>query len=328
MKSALLKRLFVALQGNDSREVDSLCRRIVQDERQQGHTQVAAELEKILSAPSPAAPTGPAKTLSTLPTNRRDAAPLVRHLPHDALRHEMVLPDAVEDRLRRIECEHAARNRLAHFGLRPRCRILLYGPPGCGKSLAAERLAWATALDLKKVRFDTLISSFFGETASNLARIFEDATANPCALFLDECDTIAKSRAQAGNDVGEISRVVNALLEHLEGYSGDGLVIAATNLDESLDPAIFRRFDEVVKIPQPSTRELERLLRSTLSAMPVVKHLPWGDFAARMDGLSCADAVRVAQNAARRTVLNRRKQVSVEDLEVALSEHLHHPAAL
>lgn len=177
--------------------MDSLCQRIVQEERQQGHNQVASELEKILSAPGPPKPTGPAKPLSALPTSRREAAPLVHHLRHETLRHEIILPEAVEDRLRRIEAEHAARNRLAHFGLRPRCRILLYGPPGCGKSLAAERLAWATALDLKKVRFDTLISSFFGETASNLARIFEDAAGNLFALFLVDCETVAKCRAQA-----------------------------------------------------------------------------------------------------------------------------------
>ena len=326
LKSALLKRLFVAIQGNDPREVEALCRRIVQDERQRGHGQVAAELDKILTASAPPkAPTVPG-TLTTLPTSRRDAAPLVHHLPHDRLRHEMVLPEVVEARLRRIEHEHAARNRLAHFGLRPRSRVLLYGPPGCGKSLAAERLAWSIGLDLKKVRFDTLISSFFGETAANLAKIFEDAAANPCALFLDECDTIAKSRSQAGNDVGEIPRVVNALLEHLEGYAGDGLVIAATNLDESLDPAIFRRFDEVVQIPQPSEHEIERLIRSSLSAIPVVKNLPWSDFARRMDGLSCAESVRIAQNAARRTVLQGRKQVTAPDFDAALSEHLQHPA--
>ena len=237
----------------------------------------------------------------------------------------MVLPATVELKLQRIEHEYAARNRLASFGLRPRCRILLYGPPGCGKSLGAERLAWATGLDLKKVRFDTLISSFFGETATNLARIFEDIAATPCALFLDECDTIAKSRSHAGNDVGEITRVVNALLEHLEAYRGDGLVIAATNLDEALDPAIYRRFDEVILVPQPGGAEIERLLRQSLSAVPVEKKLPWRELARRMDGLSCAEVVRVAQNAARRTIMERRKTVTVSDIQAALSEQQEHP---
>lgn len=324
MNGVLLKRLFTAIQGSDPREVDSLCRRIVAEERQKGHGVVAAELEKVLESRAPTAALK-AGQLSVLPTSRRDSAPLVHHIPHAQLRHEMVLPDSVESKFQRIEREHAARNRLAHYGLRPRCRILLFGPPGCGKSLGAERLAWTTGLDLKKVRFDTLISSFFGETAANLARIFEDIAARPCALFLDECDTIARSRAQSGNDVGEVARVVNALLEHLESYQGDGLVIAATNLDDALDPAIFRRFDEVVKVPQPAVPEIERLLLQTLSAVPVKKGMPWGELARQMDGLSCAEAVRTAQNAARRAVMECRKQITSEDIQAALREHLENP---
>ena len=324
MNGVLLKRLFSAIQGSDPREIDSLCRRIIAEERQKGHGQVAAELDKILAA-NKGATLGKSGPMSALPTSRRDSAPLVHHLPHSQLRHEMVLPLHVEAKFQRIEREHAARNRLAQFGLRPRCRILLYGPPGCGKSLGAERLAWATGLDLKKVRFDTLISSFFGETAANLARIFEDVAAKPCALFLDECDTIAKSRSHSGNDVGEVARVVNALLEHLEEYRGDGLVIAATNLDESLDPAIFRRFDEVVKIPQPGVPEVERLLRGSLSAVPVEKRLPWHELARRLDGLSCAETVRVAHNAARRAIMENRKQVTATDIQAAFSEQQEHP---
>ncbi len=323
MTGTLLKRLFSALQEPDSREVDVLCRRIVDDERKKGHGQVATDLEKILQQRNQkAANLAP---LSRLPTSKRDAAPLVHRIPHANLRHDMVLPPSVEHRFQRIEREHAARQRLAHYGLRPRCRVLLYGPPGCGKSLGAERLAWATGLELRKVRFDTLISSFFGETASNLARVFEDVATQPCALFLDECDTIARSRANSGNDVGEIARVVNALLEHLEAYNGDGLIIAATNLDEALDPAIFRRFDEVVKVPQPTVLEIERLLRQTLSAVPVKRGTPWANFARQMDGLSCAEVVRISQNAARKVVMESRKQVIREDIEAALKEQLDQP---
>lgn len=323
MTGALLKRLFSALQEPDSREVDVLCRRIVDEERKNGHSQVAADLEKILHQRSQTPPKPAA--LGRLPTSRRDSAPLVHRIAHSDLRHDMVLPQSVEQRFQRIEREHAARQRLAHYGLRPRCRVLLYGPPGCGKSLGAERLAWATGLELRKVRFDTLISSFFGETVSNLARVFEDVATQPCALFLDECDTIARSRANAANDVGEIARVVNALLEYLEAYNGDGLIIAATNLDDALDPAIFRRFDEVVKVPQPSIAEIERLLRQTLSAVPVKRGTPWGNLARQMDGLSCAEVVRTAQNAARKVVMESRKQILREDIETALKEHLDQP---
>ena len=172
----------------------------------------------------------------------------------------MILPEPVEQRFIRIEKEFAARARLATHGLEPRRRILLHGPPGCGKSLGAERLSWATGLPMHKIRFDTLISSYFGESAANLHRVFEAAEQRPCALFLDECDTIARSRVE-GNDVGEVPRIVNMLLQMLEDFRGDGLVIAATNIEDALDHAMFRRFDEVIEVPRPGkATDLDPLL--------------------------------------------------------------------
>lgn len=97
----------------------------------------------------------------------------------------MILPEAVEKRFCRIEREYAARDRLAHYGLRYRQKILLFDPPGCGKTLGAERLAWNTGLSLLKVRFEAMVSSFLGETASNLRLVFDKASENSCLLFLD-----------------------------------------------------------------------------------------------------------------------------------------------
>ena len=109
----------------------------------------------------------------------------------------MVLPPDTEARFGRIEREFAARERLGVYGLKPRKTILLYGPPGCGKSLGAKRLAWNVGLPLMKVRFDALLSSFFGESLSNLRAVFDAAKSRPSVLLLDECDFIARSRAGA-----------------------------------------------------------------------------------------------------------------------------------
>ena len=235
----------------------------------------------------------------------------------------MILPEAVEHRLVRIEKEYAARTRLAKHGFHPRKRILLYGPPGCGKSLGAERLAWGTGLPLHKVRFDSLISSFFGETAVNLRRVFESDNRQPFALLLDECDTIARSRGER-NDVGEVSRVVNMLLQLLEDYEGDGLVIAATNHYESLDHAIYRRFDEAIEIPTPGITEIVRLLQTTLSAVGVDKFVDYLSFAGGLDGLSCSEVEKIAQNAAKHCIMNNRTKVRLEDLKRAADEIRRH----
>lgn len=319
MNATLMKRLFRVIQSGSSADVDTLCRRIVEEEKKQGHGRVAKELEQILTAkqaPKSAPQTG---TLHRLPTSRRDSAPLVQEIPVDKLRHHMVLPDAVERRFLRIEKEFAARTRLAKHGLKPRHRILLYGPPGCGKSLGAERLAWNTGLPLRKVRFDTLLSSYFGETMANLRKVFDAAQTSPCALFLDECDSLARSRTER-NDVGEITRITNALLEMLEDYKGDGLVIAATNLDSALDTALFRRFDEVLKVPLPGIEEICRLLKTTLSPMETDSALSWRELAQAMDGMSGSEVVHVAQSAAKHCVLEGRRQVCDGDIRHALAE--------
>lgn len=320
MNATLLKRLVRAAHSGMAKDVDHLLRRIAEGERKLGHNRVAEDLERILKESSAVHPPS-SPTLIGMPVSRRDSAPLLKEIPHDELRHNMVLPTSVERRFERIEREFAARSRLASHGLRPRQRILLYGPPGCGKSLGAERLAWTTGLPLKKVQFDTLLSSFFGETLANLRRIFDDATQKPCALLLDECDTLARARTDR-NDIGEINRITNALLELLEGYQGDGLVIAATNLDSALDPALFRRFDEVLKIPLPSHAEVLRLLKSTLSSIRTETNIRWDELAQRVDGMSCSEVVQIARNAAKSSILCGNDHVCTEDVRHALEESL------
>ncbi len=319
MNATLMKRLFRVIQSGSSADVDTLCRRVIEEEKKQGHGRVAKELEQILSTRKAAKSSSQIGTLHRLPTSRRDSALLVQEIPTDKLRHHMVLPDSVERRFHRIEKEFAARTRLAKHGLKPRHRILLYGPPGCGKSLGAERLAWNTGLTLRKVRFDTLLSSYFGETMTNLRKVFDAAQASPCALFLDECDSLARSRTER-NDVGEVTRITNALLEMLEDYKGDGLVIAATNLDSALDSALFRRFDEVMKVPLPGIDEICRMLKATLSPMETDKAISWREIARAMDGMSGSEVVHIAQNAAKHSVLESRRSVGEADIRHALAE--------
>ncbi|ANH00227.2 AAA family ATPase [Leptospira borgpetersenii] len=175
MKAELIQRLFRAIGERDQESLDSLCRAVVEDERKKGHSDLATRLEKILletdlysnKQPSPikrsedSFGTG---VMTSLPSNLKND--LFSMINREELRHHMVLPQEVEKRLLRIELEYTRKEVLATYGLRPRKRILLYGPPGNGKTLSAERLAWNTGLPLVKVRFDSLISSYLGETSS------------------------------------------------------------------------------------------------------------------------------------------------------------------
>ena len=329
MKAELLKRFFRAIASSDTEAIDKLTCLVVEDERKKGHTLLAEQLENIItkskkeninfkSQPKTLI-TENLQPLSELPTSKRFNLPLVTFVPREKLRHHMVLPEIVEKRFQRIEREYVARDRLAHYGLRYRQKILLYGPPGCGKTLGAERLAWNIGLPLLKVRFDAMVSSFLGETASNLRLVFEKATENPCLLFIDECDSIAKSREDT-QEVGEIKRVVNSFLQILDEYeSSSGLLVAATNLNKSLDTALWRRFDDVIEVPKPGGKELELILKQTLSAVELGS-INWSLVIEKMNGFSAAQAVRAAQDAAKRAILEREDLVIQEHLEEAIGE--------
>ena len=174
-----------------------------------------------------------------MPKSKRNNSQLVSYIPREQLKHHMVLPEGVEERLLSIEQEYAARERLKKIqpcSQKEKC--CFYGPPGCGKTMSAERIAWNLGLPLLKVRFDSLLSSYFGESASNLRMVFDYCKNEPVVLLLDECDFIAKSRTTA-QDVGEVPRIVNMLLTLLDEYDAPGLVIATTNLKVSLTKLFF-----------------------------------------------------------------------------------------
>lgn len=334
MNADILKRVVRAISEGAQTDLDRLAVKIVESERKTGHVRLADQLDAILKQPRPKrlpAPSIPPiadieRTLKELPLSRRHGESLATLLTTDALEHHMVLPPAVEERFARIESEYAARDRLRTFGLKPRKTILLYGPPGCGKSLGAKRLAWNTGLPLMKVRFDVLISSYFGESATNLRAIFIAAKERPCVLLLDECDFIARSRINS-KDIGEASRIVNSLLQLMEEYDAPGLLVATTNVESSLDPALFRRFDDVFMVPLPGPVEVERLLRMTLATVKLAEPINWAALVEHLTGASAAMVVKAAQDAAKAVVLSGKQLVTQANLLQAITEQRRTDAA-
>lgn len=323
MKAELYKRLFRAIYSEDVMSLKKIAITIVQEERKLGHNVLADTLEKISITEKPKYQLFENRKheagLSTLPKSKRTNSQLVSYIPREQLKHHMILPIEIEERLLSIEQEYVARERLKKFNLEPKRKILLYGAPGCGKTLSAERIAWNLGLPLLKVRFDSLLSSYFGESASNLRMVFDYCKSEPMVLLLDECDFIAKSRI-APQDVGEVPRIVNMLLTLLDEYDAPGLVLATTNLKVSLDEALFRRFDDVIEMPMPGQVERQRLLEMTLSAIPVSPDVDLNQVSNQLDGCSSANVVLIAQRAAKIAVLAGDKRVCSENFVKALEE--------
>ena len=324
MKADILKRLVRAIAMESKDDLERLAATIVKAERTSGHDRLASELESILQQPSKKKVSRRAgidsdRGVRELPISKRRSELLVNFVPHDALEHHIVLASDVEQRFQRIEKEYAARERLSAYGLNARKKVLLYGPPGCGKSLGAKRIAWNTGLPLMKVRFDALISSYFGESAANLRAVFDAARDQPCVLLLDECDFIARSRV-ASKDIGEVARIVNTLLQLMEEYDAPGLLVATTNLESCLDEALFRRFDDVFAVPLPGKAEIRTLLTLTLSSVHQAKSVRWDKIVDELNGVSAAQVVRIAQAAAKSAVLSGRRVVEQEHFEAAIAE--------
>jgi SpoVK/Ycf46/Vps4 family AAA+-type ATPase len=321
MNAETLKRVFRAIAEGSPNDLNRVARSIVDAERQGGHSRLADELSAILAS-APRTATVAARRIGTpsvsaLPTSRRSHESLALLTPAAELEHHMVLAPEVEERFQRIEREYAARERLLVHGLKPRRSVLLYGPPGCGKSLGAKRLAWNTGLPLMKVRFDSLLSSYFGESAANLRTLFDAARDMPCVLLIDECDFIARSRA-ASRDVGEASRIVSSLLQLMEDYDAPGLLVATTNLEGSLDEALFRRFDDVFMVTPPGPAEIQQLLCITLSAMKISGRVDMHGVVVSLAGWPAAQVVRAARDAAKLAVLDNRDEIQASDLQRAI----------
>jgi len=231
---------------------------------------------------------------------------------------EMVLDDPIREQLDRLLREHRAADKLRAHGLQPARKLLLVGPPGTGKTMTAAALAGELRLPLYVIIFDRLITRFMGETAAKLRLVFDALAENRGVYLFDEFDAIGAERA-AGNDVGEIRRVLNSFLQFLEQDSSQSLIIAATNHPQSLDSALFRRFDQVVEYTIPTAALAEEVMRNRLSLFKT-DSLDWSAAWTNAEGLSYAEIVAACDVAAKDAVLSDTTVITTERLATALRE--------
>jgi SpoVK/Ycf46/Vps4 family AAA+-type ATPase len=251
-------------------------------------------------------------------TPRGDLANLLSaSYPHIRL-NAMTLPKEQRDRIERILLEQRHSQKLQAHNLAPRRKVLLVGPPGSGKTMTASVIAGELRLPLFSILLEGIITKFMGETAQKLRLVFETMTKTRGVYLFDEFDAIGTKR-MSGNDVGEIRRVLNSFLQLLENDRSQGVIVAATNHPDLLDPALFRRFDDVLTYQLPSEAETQRLVKGQLVGF-AVDTKDWSPLYESATGLSHADIVRAAQEAAKSAVLQDSKSIRLGDILVALAE--------
>lgn len=229
---------------------------------------------------------------------------------------DMVLSESIRASLTRILIENRAGDRLREYSLEPRRRLLLAGPPGCGKTMTAKALAGESGLPLMVVQFHALITKFMGETAAKLHGIFHAMHTTRGVYLFDEFDVLATSRGEM-NDVGEARRIVNSFLQLVEQDDSESIIVAATNRPEALDQAVFRRFDDLIEFTRPSFEMIRLLVENRLAALSPLR-LDWRALDSAAKGLSHAEVVKACEDAAKSMVLGQASNVTTALLSKTL----------
>jgi SpoVK/Ycf46/Vps4 family AAA+-type ATPase len=299
----------------DSSNLYSTALQAAAREAELGHTKVAAKLRDLVEKGR--SREGSSSSATPIAQPKGELANLISVAYPRIKANAMILPADRRDRLERFLLEQVQYHKLRSHNLAPRRKLLLLGPPGSGKTMTASVIGGELRLPLFTILLEGVITKFMGETAQKLRTIFEAMTRSKGVYFFDEFDAIG-ARRNAGNDVGEIRRVLNSFLSLLENDQSESVIIAATNHPELLDPALFRRFDDVLEYKQPSRDEIRKLMRTQLIGFK--SEVAWDRLVDYADGLSYADVVRATQEAAKSAILGDRSVVTESDIREAIAE--------
>lgn len=314
----LLRQLIKSGSEGDRDAFQRTTEAVIAEEREKQHHLLANDLEKILYGRAKPPPTPPfAKAFRSIPEDRERGLGLVDIQQPMRELNDIVLSDSSRSAIDEILLEHHRADVLRSHGLYPAQKLLFFGPPGCGKTLGAEVIASELSLPLVLVRLDSVVSSFLGETAANLRKVFDFISETPVVALFDEFDALAKSREDS-SDHGELKRVVNTVLQLMDGYRGRSILIAATNHEGLLDSAIWRRFDEVVRFELPTLDQIKRLLSLKLSGVRREFNPEDSGVANLFKGMAHADIERVLRRAVKEMVLRGREFLNISHLEAAL----------
>jgi len=201
---------------------------------------------------------------SPVPVDADSRLQLIRfdHLTED---FEPIFPEVIKNALNQIVKEHKNLEKLLSLGLNPTRSAIFTGAPGVGKTLSAKWLARELGLPLMTLDLSAVMSSYLGKTGTNLRYVLDYAKSQPSVLLLDEFDSIAKRRDDEG-DLGELKRLVNVLLQEIENWPPHGILIAATNHPNLLDPAVWRRFEQRIEFPMPSAKDARQIILQMVPA--------------------------------------------------------------
>lgn len=297
-RSDLLVSLVRAGAAGDNRELTTTVEALIAEERAKQHNILADRLTQALRSNG----SGGQRTYA-LSTPAARGLDYVLEMPPRRRLEDLFLPEICERACHELIEEQQRASLLRSHSLEPRHRVLLVGPPGNGKTSLAEAIAEALAVRFFVVRYDAVIGSFLGETASRLRRVFDYARTTPCVLFFDEFDAVGKERGDV-NETGEIKRVVTSLLMQVDALPSYTVVIAASNHSELLDRAAWRRFQFRLELPSPTRVQMERYFEAFARRMAEPLGIAPSTIAKSLGAISYAEAEEFCNGIRRRLALS------------------------
>ncbi|MBC8543846.1 AAA family ATPase [Bianquea renquensis] len=331
MKANLIINLVTAHSSGNESQFESALSDLIHDEEKKGNAQLALSLKNAYSPDkhSKSSVISPMSTMSfsvqsvtNLPKDKDSTLDLVEILQPTVRLKDVALSEKAQDTIQEIVEEQNNVQELMRIGVTPTNRILFCGPPGCGKTMTANALAKELGLLIAYVRLDGLVSSYLGQTGTNIRKIFEFVKGKRIMLFLDEFDAIAKKRDDS-HELGELKRVVTTLLQNMDEMPANIFLVAATNHHHLLDPAIWRRFDISILLEEPNEMQRQKIIENSLQDFLKDYKVDSQILVVLSDGMSGAQMQTFLQSLGKFCVMNKKRgeTISIEEIGKIWMKH-------
>lgn len=325
MKANLIINLISAHSSGNEDQFGKALSDLIHDEERKGNSSLALSLKNAYSpekrsvSSSTISPISSmsftVQSVTSLPKDKDSTLDLIEILQPTITLKDVALSEKAQDTIQQIIEEQKKSEELLKSGVVPTNRILFCGPPGCGKTMTANALATELGLTIAYVRLDGLVSSYLGQTGTNIRKIFEFVKGKRIMLFLDEFDAIAKKRDDS-HELGELKRVVTTLLQNLDEMPSNVFLAAATNHHHLLDPAIWRRFDISILLEKPNEIQREKIVSKVLVDYLKDYIVDPKKLIVLTEGMSGAQIQTFLQSLGKYCVMNKEKghEVSIEEI--------------
>ncbi len=320
--SELIKQLFLSFSNKDNESFELAAREYIEREKRKKHNIVAKDLEKALyNSGDISISKKRFKNNIPIPRDTEKGFPLLEIQHFEGSFNDLIISKETKEQLEQIVREFKDSDILATYNLQYKKKILLCGKPGTGKTFSAKIMSSVLNIPLIYIRFDAIISSYLGETAGNLRKVFDFIEHATWIVLFDEFDIIGKNRDD-NHEHGEIKRVVNNFLQMLDNLKGDSIILAATNHQNILDPAIWRRFDDVIYYNLPDAKIRQQIFEIYLKPMKRESNIDLEKISHLTENFSPADIKMVTEEAMKTTIINSKNLISMIDIETSVNKFI------